>query len=174
MSNADNINAFFADYQARVQTAIARVPNILANDTVNYALKSFNNESYDGAPWPARKDKNNTRKLLVKTGKLKRSIRVINVRTNGFNVGSDVVYASVHNYGGSISKQASSETFVRNRKLKGKGKGRFARGTTPGKGFTRGAFTYNMPKRQFLGASPVLAKRLIALAKLEITNALKR
>ncbi|RYF26585.1 MAG: hypothetical protein EOO42_01080 [Flavobacteriales bacterium] len=172
MSNQQNIDNYFNNLQARIQKAVTIVIPIMANDTVNWALDNFNTESYEGRKWPARKDKKNTRKLLVKSGRLKRSVRTVSTRASGYSVGSDVPYAAVHNFGDQINRAASSETFVRNRKLKGKGKGRFTKGTTSGKGFSKAAYNYKMPQRQFLGASPVLAKRLVKLARTEMLKAI--
>ncbi|MGY3054371.1 phage gpG-like protein [Pedobacter sp. UYEF25] len=175
MSNQDKIDAYFLELQNRIAIARVQIIPILAEDTVNYGLENFAKESFDGLAWAPRKDKKNKRALLVKTGKLKGGLRVIATRANGFNVGvTDVPYAAIHNYGGAINRAASSETFLRNRKKKGKSKGRFTKGTTEGQGFTFKPYTINMPKRQFLGASPILAARLIKAAKAEMYKAIDR
>ena len=172
MSNQANIDAFFNDFANRVVQATANVIPVLANDTVNYALENFDKESFENVAWKPRKDKNNTRSLLVKSGRLKRSVRVVRTTVNSFAVGSDMPYAAVHNNGGEINRAARTETFVRNRSISGKRKGKFAKGTTTGQGFTFKASSYNMPQRRFLGASATLRDRLTTLAKAEILKAI--
>jgi phage gpG-like protein len=172
MSNQSKIDAYFAEFQNRILKAKAELLPILANDTVNYALENFAKESFEKKAWEPRKDKTNKRSLLVKSGRLKRSIRVVAIRSSGYSVGSDVPYASVHNYGQQINKSARSETFVRNRSISGKRKGKFAKGTIAGQGFTFKPSSYNMPQRQFLGASQTLKTRLETIAKREIIKAI--
>lgn len=63
--------------------------------------------------------------------------------------GTNKIYAAIQNFGGTISQHPRSELFVRNRVTKGKNKGRFARGTKPGKGVTTGSRTITIPARPF-------------------------
>lgn len=127
---ADKFN--FRKVIAKLEAAKSRLPMLLANDTKNYFVKSFNSESWDGKKWKEveRRRKgtkaykystsaSRTRHILVKSGKLRRalmnSIRLTTFRVIKFEV--PLVYAQVHNEG----------------LRAGKGAG------------------FNMPKRQFMG-----------------------
>src|SRR5690606_18034887 len=170
MSNQQNIEAFFQAFQQKVDAINQRLPDIIGTEVVNSALDNFRDESYFGEKWPKRKDKTNTRKLLVKTGTLQRSPRIARSQPGLVVVGSDVPYAAVHNNGEIINRAARSETFVRNRNSRGINKGRFRRGTTTGKGFTFKAYSTTMPRRQFLGAHPKLKQHLESVIKEEFTK----
>ena len=61
------------------------------------ADKSFNTKSYDGRAWEDSKEHKN--ELLVKTGKLKGSIKVSSNGKDSVKVTSDVSYAVYHNEG---------------------------------------------------------------------------
>ncbi len=166
MSNQQNIDAFFADFTRRVEEVKRILPDIVGTEVVNSAQDNFRTESFFGEKWPARKDKKNKRKLLVKTGALQRSPRIIQSMPGLVSVGSDVPYAEVHNEGGVINRSARSETFIRNRYKTGKkgemfgGMGAFRKGTTAGKGQTYKAYSYSMPMRKFLGNHPKLKRHL--------------
>ncbi|MCH5690024.1 hypothetical protein LWM68_40865 [Niabella sp. W65] len=97
---------------------------------------------------------------------MRRSIQVVPIG-NGYGFGSlGVPYASIHNQGGQISQAARSETFVRNRYKRG-AKGKMFGGMGhlkryyQGRGQSYKARVINMPKRQFIGASPALRRELI-------------
>jgi phage gpG-like protein len=173
MSNSSKINDFFNNLENRIMKAKSEVMPILAQEAVNITLENFAKESYDNKPWEPRQDKSNKRSLLVKSGRLKRSIRIVAVRSSGFTIGSDVPYASVHNNGGSVKRYARSENFVRNRTLKGKRKGKFSKGTSSGQGFSFKSGSFLMPQRKFIGTSDVFKNRLINVAKREIVKALR-
>lgn len=173
MSNQQNIDAFFQNFLHRVEAVNQRLPDIVGTEVINSTLDNFKTESFFGDKWPKRKDKKNTRKLLINTGTLQRSPRIVRSQPGLVVVGSDVPYAAVHNNGGEINRNARSETFIRNRYKTGKKKGAFKRGTTLGQGFTFKASTYNMPMRKFLGSHPKLKTHLEQVIKEEFINELK-
>ncbi|WP_286767171.1 MULTISPECIES: phage virion morphogenesis protein [Sphingobacterium] len=160
MSNQQNIADFFKDFERRVNYVKEALPEIVGTEVVNSALDNFKTESYFGEKWKERKDKKNKKKLLVNTGTLQRSPRVILSSPGMVTVGSDVPYAEVHNDGGTISRASRSETFIRNRYKNGSKKGRFKKGTTDGQGQTYKAYSYSMPMRKFLGPHPKLKAHL--------------
>ncbi|WP_282635701.1 phage virion morphogenesis protein [Sphingobacterium thalpophilum] len=160
MGNQQNIDTFFAEFTRRVEEIQRELPDIVGTEVINSAQDNFRTESFFGEKWPARKDKKNKRKLLVKTGTLQRSPRIFQSMPGMISVGSDVPYAEVHNEGGIINRVARSETFVRNRYKNGKNKGLFKKGTTQGQGFTFKAYSYSMPMRRFLGNHPKLKRHL--------------
>jgi phage gpG-like protein len=165
MSN--NVNGIFNQIRNQLERKLSQLPAIVGNEVVNYSLDAFEKQSWEGKAWDKRKSKKDTgRALLVKSARLKRSIRIIRSTLNSVTVGTDVPYARVHNEGERINRQARSETFVRNRYLKGPkskmfgGMGAFKKGTKEGEGLSFKAYSYNMPQRQFLGNTPALRARI--------------
>jgi phage gpG-like protein len=151
-------------------------PREIGSMAVNHFKDNFVNQSFDGVAWDKRKkdrSKDKGRALLVKSGTLKRSIRVISADTHQIVVGTDVVYAQIHNEGGTIIQAPRSETFTRNRHENGSKKGLFKKGTKAGKGFTFKERTIKIPKRQFMGESKELTKRVDHWYKTRIGMALK-
>lgn len=174
MSNQQNIDLFFQQFALRVQAIQQKLPDIIGTEAINSATDNFRDESFFGEKWKPRKDKRNKRKLLIKSGTLHRSPRVIKSQPGLVIVGSDVPYAAIHNNGGAINRTARSETFVRNRYrtgAKGKmfgGMGAFRKGTTSGQGHTYKSYVINMPQRQFIGAHPQLLNRLKRIIQQEV------
>lgn len=179
MSNQQNIDAFFQNFLRKVEAVNQRLPDIVGTEVINSTLDNFKDEAFFGEKWPARKDKKNKRKLLVKSGALQRSPRVVRSQPGLVSFGSDLPYASIHNNGGEINRAARSETFIRNRYKTGKkgkmfgGMGAFSKGTTPGQGQTYKASSYNMPMRKFLGSHPKLKVKLEQIIKDEFITELK-
>lgn len=177
MSNQQNIEQFFASFVQRVQQITTGLPDIVATEVINATADNFKSESFFGEKWAPRKDKKNSRKLLIKSGALHRSPRIVRSQPGLVTIGSDIPYAGVHNNGGTINRAARSETFIRNRYASGKkgamfgGMGAFKRGTTPGQGQTYKAYSYSMPMRKFIGAHPVLKTRLQEVVKEEFIKA---
>lgn len=179
MSNQQNIDLFFQQFAHRMQTVQQKLPTVIGTEVVNSALDNFKSESYFGEKWQPRKDRKNKRKLLVRTGQLLRSPRIVRSSPGMVVVGSDVPYSAIHNNGGATNRAARSETFVRNRYKTGAkgrmfgGMGAFKKGTTAGRGQTYKSYVINMPRRQFLGAHPHLQKRLKNIIKQEVLDTFK-
>lgn len=68
----------------------------------NMARRSFTNVSLRPSPWPRRKD-DLPHNLLLKTGTLRNSLRVVSSSASSVTVGSDRVYAAIHQFGGTIT-----------------------------------------------------------------------
>lgn len=87
-------------------------------------------------------------------------------------IGTNLVYAPIHQYGGTIEKAARSETFTRKRwtkqKFNKKGElvkkriGQFKKGTTPGKGLTFRAHTITIPARPYLALTDRNHRRIVS------------
>lgn len=86
----------------------AKYPEILekmANEAVNHAkVTNFDREAFvddQTDKWPARKSRrdNAGRRLLVKTGKLRQSIRILSRASNKIQIGTLVHYGKYHNFG---------------------------------------------------------------------------
>ena len=91
---------------AELQRMKSTLPTKLANEAKNHFLQSFRDGGFTDrnlSKWKPRKvnTKNNIgRGILVKTGNLRRSIKVRYVSFDRVVIGSyGLVYAAVHNYG---------------------------------------------------------------------------
>jgi len=175
MSNQQNINTFFDSFIQKVQEVNTKLPDIIGTEVINATIDNFKTSSYFGEKWPKRKDKK-THALLIKSGALHRSHRIVRSQPGLVIVGSDIPYAEIHNNGGTINRAPRSETFVRNRYKTGKkgkmfgGIGAFRKGTTAGKGQSYKAYSMTMPMRKFLGPHPKLKENLEQVIREEFNN----
>lgn len=147
-----------------------QLPDIAGGQAVSFFKESFRRQGwvYNGSlqKWEQRKPgskRNKGRALLVDTGRLRRSIRIVQKGEGYVKIGTDVPYAQAHNEGATITGTASIPGF---RRKGGKVK-KHKRGDTIIKAHTRtagkvSAHTRNMnttiPKRQFMGESPDVMK----------------
>ncbi len=146
-----------------------------------YIVENFETEgSRLGTPWPALSPRYAARKLK-KYGKkqiLVRDQRLLNsipgstpqVGDDNVTVGTEVPYATIHHYGGTIAHAARTETFLRNRHKKDIKqrknetaehfadrfalRNKFKKGKTAGRGFTFGSYTVTIPPRPFMKLIP--------------------
>ena len=133
---------------------------------VNFSKERFVKKDWlDGnsrQSWEKRK-KADRGSLMVRSGRLKRSIRKISEGDYFVYVGTDVPYAKIHNEGGEINKTVTVRTHDRTRK-----------GRVETVKSHRRKMKLTMPKRQFLGDSKALAKRIERFANVELTNEITR
>jgi phage virion morphogenesis protein len=121
------------------------------------------------APWSnsTKRYRNRVKKLngkiLQLSGQLAASISSESSDVKAI-VGTNKDYAAIHQFGGTIEKAARSDLLGRNRKTKGKNKGRFAKGNS-GSANGVGGLSYSgqmsfkahsifIPARPFLGFQP--------------------
>lgn len=168
----------------KLSTALKRVPRLVATEAVNFSKERFREQGWrDRAlePWPKRKrdrKKDHGRAVLVKSGRLRRSIKS---QITGFDItiSTDVPYAAAHNEGfkGEVSDSV----------------GEYTRKAHTRKGYTRkdgkaikptqvaahkvGQFTrkrnVDLPKRQFIGPSASLNRAVVKIIDHAIAQALK-
>jgi phage gpG-like protein len=133
---------------------------------VNFSKERFVKKDWlDGASrekWKERKRRDRG-SLMVKSGRLKRSIRKLSEGDYFVYVGTDVPYAQIHNEGGEVDKTANVRAHNRTRQAR----------TERVKAHRR-KMKFTMPKRQFLGDSDALAKRIERFAIREIDNEIQR
>lgn len=169
----------FGRIQERLASTLRVLPEIIGNEVVNFSLNSFDQETWNGDSqevWPKRnnptawgKSDDIERALLVKTGKLKRSIRITRIVNNIVYVGAggtDIPYARVHNYGFKGTINQSVRSFTR-RDRSGKLGEVKAHNRT---------IEQNIPQRRFIGSekdSPHLKARLRRISIVELRNILK-
>ena len=171
-------------------------PGMLGNDAVNFFLDRFRYQNWLGnttEPWKARKavtrwgktPRNNGRALLIDSGRLRRSIRITSVHAMQVTIGTDVPYAKAHNEGmrlGLIQQVKQHERkktklgIVKTTHLKTRTKIQYGRMDTGDRivvhAHTR-RIDQNIPRRQFMGNSPVLAKQLQRRLQAELLKGLR-
>lgn len=174
-----NVSDIFAKLRARLIPILNELPEVVGNAGVNYSLDALEKQAWEDEAWAKRQSKKDAdRALLIKSGRLRRSIKVLRSSQNSVVWGSaDVPYAQIHNDGGIIERPARSETFARPRYKRGKkaamfgGMGAFRKMTreerkaTPQKGQRYRAYTITMPQRRFIGDTPALRAVLHKAAK---------
>ncbi len=135
-------------------------------------------------PWQRRsrkktwgKKKNDTgRALLVKSGRLRRSVRIISTTANSVTIGSDVPYARAHNDG--FKKEVLQEVSSYKRKIT-RGKmlksGKRSTKTKETTGYTHVKFhiraiKQNIPRRRFMGESKYLNMQISRMITAEVNK----
>jgi phage gpG-like protein len=197
MAKQNKFNLKGAEKKARkaLENAVVEI----GNTAKNFFVENFRKQGFDDKPvekWEARKKKtyrtksgkvvdDTTRAILVKTGDLRRSIiRVPNRSALNVKIQTDLPYAKIHNDGGTINREGFKGLMyyreVATNLATRKTQKRFARTTgmksrraTHAMEINVGAYTINMPKRQFMGDSynlneqvkKVIVKRLDKIFK---------
>ena len=105
---------------------------------------------------PATNKKGSKRALMIYTGALRRSIRVLNISGNTIRVGSQgIKYAEIHNTGGTITQTPTDRQrrffWAMFKQTKNEMWKRAALAQT---------ITIRIPQRQFIGQSAALEKRI--------------
>lgn len=152
------------------------LPKVLGNMALNHFLQSFRDEGFtDNAlsPWEKRKRKNaadirtgRSRALLVDSGALRKSLRVKSATFQKVRIGSyGIIYASIHNRGGTTHPTVTD-------KMRGFMFAQFKRTGDPiflSIALTKKAkLDVKIPKRQFIGESKQLRRRISKRIQQEI------
>lgn len=133
-----------------------QLPTLVGGTAVNFFKRSFRRQGFVDERYKkwrqrsARDRQKSRRAILVKTGRLKRSIRITQKTATSVSVGSNVSYAEIHNEGGKITETVTVRSHKR-RKRKG--------GFSTVKKHKRTMNT-TIPQRQFAGNSKFLNKRI--------------
>ncbi|GAA4825516.1 phage virion morphogenesis protein [Algivirga pacifica] len=147
-----------------------QVPTIVGQTATNFYKERFRHQNWVDTgtePWKPRKQNtwtkqnNRGKAILVQSGALKRSIRVISKSSKRVVVGSvNIPYAEVHNegYRGPVKQRVKS--FRRKAHTRTLSNGE-VRGFLPQqvKAHSR-TLHVNIPKRQYMGGSKVLDRRI--------------
>lgn len=166
-----------------------RLPAQVGAEAVRFSKESWQRQGWLGntfQPWQLRRGgKNNAgRAILMQSGRLRRSIRVLRATSDSVVIGTDVPYAAAHNNG--FRGTVSVGIHKRNRyKKERKGTGVYSVKTKKERTRTVTSYdgahwvqshtrTMKIPKRQFLGDSPYLRARIQRLIAAEIMKAAKR
>lgn len=164
------------EIKRRLAQKLRELPHLLGEEAVNFSRQSFDVQGWQGAamqPWKLRKavtkwgrQDDRGRAILIKSGAGRRSIRILKVQENRVRIaagGEAAPYMKAHNFGfrGQVAQNVNAFT----RKMKN-GK------TQQVKAHTR-TIHQNLPKRQFIGNSPYLKRRLQRLVTLELKSIFK-
>ncbi len=109
MANNVDMREFTSRLDAVLQT-YQRLPTEIATIAVNFSKERFRDQAwldrtkYAWKPLKKKRKGRRSQTILVKTGRLKRSIRKIKATTDEVIIGTDVEYAEIHNDGGVIDK----------------------------------------------------------------------
>ena len=125
----------------------------------NFSKEGFQDDEGDVQKWQERKnDPDPGRGILMKTGKLRDSIRVVRATSRVVTIGSRLAYAKIHNegYRGGVSVRGFHRTRNGHREQ--------VRPQTR---------RVKMPKRKFIGDSRLLTKRMDAWFQKEIRKCFK-
>jgi phage gpG-like protein len=153
---------------AAIARAQPRLVHALGVEALGFIDDNFAKQAFQGAvitQWPGRKkkEKGKLRKILVKTGTLRRSFRAEDSLTHT-TISTDIPYAKIHNYGGTINHPGGN-AILNFRGKKGKLRLTATQTETQQRRVKQirrasiGAHTITMPRRQFIGPSPVLTRR---------------
>jgi len=176
-----NIN--WKQLEANINRTLLELPAQVGTAIVNWSKNRFRYQNWvDGGdfPWQPRKKgakRNIGRAILINTGRLRRSIRIINASKNSVTVGTDVPYAAAHNEGfdGIVSVSSHQrrrfgkvDVYDITNRTKRKVKGVTGIGVV-------GEFKRHMqmPRRRFLGESKNMNDVIERLITQEIKKVLK-
>lgn len=173
MATLNNIETIL---QQKLQKALPELPLILGNEGVNWVKENFRRQGYPGSgfqAWKPRKAnarRNAGRGILIDSGRLSRSPRILSQGNLKVDIGTDVPYAKAHNEG--VDKIVSVRAHRRAKF------GTITRGMQRVRGVTGSGQVkahqrrMKLPKRQFAGPSPVLASILRRKATVHVGRAL--
>lgn len=92
------------------------LPKKLGATAVRYTSDNFRKQGFDDQGvkrWQPRKSKKHKgRALLIKSGRLRRSIRIIRLTSTYVTVGSTEAHAKIHNQGGTINHPGGTSYFI--------------------------------------------------------------
>jgi phage gpG-like protein len=155
--------------------AISEMVDVMGVMAINHYKKSFINGGFTDegfVAWQKRKRTkgNQGRAILVKTGRLKRSLVARKSGRYAVKITSNVPYANVHNEGLTINKKERQHTLNFNIRKDGRSRSSKAKKANFQQDVTIGAHSIKMPKRQFVGYSGMLSAKI----ELRLRNKIQR
>lgn len=169
---------------AKLQRSLSTLPTVLGNEGVNWIKDNFRRQGYPDKsftawkPRAANAKRNKGRGILIDTGRLSRSPRIMATGPLRVDIGTDVPYAKAHNDGffGVVTVKSHSRAKIgKIRMSSGKtGEFRTKRGITGTVQVKSHQRRMNLPRRRFAGASPILASILRKKAIVHIGRDLKK
>lgn len=95
----------FRKLEEKVKQSIPKMLDQVASKSIEEFVKNITDEGFFGVRWIDNRRKSH---ILLKSGTLRSSIRVLKKGQNRRMVGSNLPYASVHNFGGTIQRSGYS------------------------------------------------------------------
>jgi phage gpG-like protein len=171
--------------QEKLQAALATLPTVVVNEAVNWTRQNFRRQGWPGQSFQAWKPRaanarrNAGRGLLIDSGRLSRSIRVISVGQLQATFGTDVPYAAAHNNGftGTVNVSQHKRNKIGTIKVStGKSGQPFKnKKAITGTGIVKAhQRRMKLPRRRFIGNSPVLVSILKRKSIVHIARELKK
>lgn len=142
------IKALLGRFSQRASN-LTPVMNTIGQIIRTSVIKNFEEGGRPQKWQPSERAEREGGQTLIDSARLRNSIAA-KASNNKVEVGTNVVYAAIHQFGGKINMAARSELFVRNRYKRGGKKGQFKKGTAAGRGHTIGAHSIPIPARPFL------------------------
>ena len=169
------MNDFFTKLN-RLSKLYRKFPEMAAIEAVNFSKERFVRKNWvdksvtrwkprkPSPDWHSEAQKKEAARgsLMVKSGRLKRSIRKIKVTRNSVTIGTDVPYAEAHNEGAVINQAVNVKTHSRKRK-----------GRTETVKAHRRKRKITLPERRFIGESALLLRRIERQLQREMNEILK-
>lgn len=180
------MNSAINSLEAKIKETVLRLPLVVGNAAVNWTIDSFRVQGFRtvstiGTAWQQRRDtgrKSQGRAILIQSGRLRRSIRILSLGVGSVSIGSDLPYAAVHNEGLTIHRTGGTRVIhfksvsqnIATHKLKGKfskrSKADYAQKVEIG------PHDVPMPRRQFMptsaSESPIFVKEMEAVITREL------
>jgi len=105
-------NDISADIASKIGKAQSpKMNRDIGNGVVGLAKESFNDASKRPAPWKAKSD-GSASTLKSREATLWRSLRVVSTTKTSVRIGSDRVYAAIHQFGGTIRPKKAGGRLV--------------------------------------------------------------
>lgn len=183
-----------SEYDALVRRMISTartIPSRAATVAVNFTKARFRAQNWldqTAEPWEKRKRKKretraDKRNVLVKSGRLLRSIRKLSANSDRAIIGTDVPYAQVHNDGGDVkatynvsSHQVRSHRRAAHTRERG-GRTESVKSQTVAAHNVRAhrrTVNFKMPQRQFLGNSSTMNRDIERMMTTEFNKAITK
>jgi len=154
----------FIEQLNRLAKVQKNLPTKMGAVAVRFSKERFQQKNWldrTREPWKKRQRKDRGT-LMNRTGRLKRSIRKIEVGRDYIVIGTDVPYAEAHNEGATVKETVAIKEHTR----------RTRTGRSTVKAHTR-KMNVSLPPRRFIGESAILGRRIERLIENELKNALK-
>lgn len=172
LSGHEEALAELAGYTRRASDKRGLFANIGMSLVTSTQMRFERGVGPDGTPWPPSiRARVTGGKTLIETARLMRSITYV-AAINGLEVGTNAIYAAIHQFGGVI--QQAARTAVLHFKVNKKtGQSRFAKPSKADRARKAkiGARSIRMPARPFIGLDDDDSREIIQIAEDWITGA---
>lgn len=165
----------FSITRSSITDIFKNLPQWAGREYVNFSVNSWRRQNWidqRAQPWKKRQKVDEGRAILMKSGALRRSISMRHGE-DYWEIYTVSQYAKIHNEGGKIAITEQMRRFFWAMHYKEKKRGR----TDAANYYKALALTQkaalDIPKRQFMGASKLLERRVVAQVERGLSNALR-